>query len=61
MYPFSFGKMKTALREWKQRKGRKPLLVNGARQIGKTFSINEFGRDYLKIFLPLPAIVRNNQ
>ena len=39
-------KITTALREWKQRKGRKPLLVNGARQIGKTFSINEFGRDY---------------
>jgi len=30
--------------EWKQHKGRKPLLVNGARQIGKTYSINEFGR-----------------
>ena len=30
--------------EWKQRTGRKPLLVNGARQIGKTYSINEFGR-----------------
>ena len=30
--------------EWKQRKGRKPLLVNGARQIGKTYSINEFGK-----------------
>ena len=39
-------KITTALREWRQRKGRKPLLVNGARQIGKTFSINEFGRDY---------------
>lgn len=37
-------KITTALKEWKQRKGRKPLLVNGARQIGKTYSINEFGR-----------------
>ena len=33
-----------ALLEWNRRKGRKPLLVNGARQIGKTYSINEFGR-----------------
>jgi predicted AAA+ superfamily ATPase len=37
-------KVTTALMEWKQRKGRKPLLVNGARQIGKTYSINEFGK-----------------
>ena len=37
-------KITAALSEWKQRKGRKPLLVNGARQIGKTYSINEFGK-----------------
>jgi len=37
-------KITTSLIEWKQRKGRKPLLVNGARQIGKTYIINEFGR-----------------
>lgn len=29
---------------WKNKKGRMPLIVNGARQIGKTFSINEFGK-----------------
>jgi len=34
----------TALKEWKLRKNRKPLLVNGARQIGKTYSISEFGK-----------------
>jgi len=28
---------------WKKQKERMPLIVNGARQIGKTFSINEFG------------------
>jgi len=28
---------------WKNQKERMPLIVNGARQIGKTFSINEFG------------------
>ncbi|MCL2501982.1 MAG: ATP-binding protein [Bacteroidales bacterium] len=39
-------KITAALVEWKQRKSRKPLLVNGARQIGKTHSINEFGRIY---------------
>ena len=31
------------LREWKQSKNRKPLIVYGARQIGKTYSIMSFG------------------
>lgn len=30
--------------EWKQRKGHKPLIVKGARQIGKTFSIMKFAK-----------------
>ena len=29
--------------EWKNSQNRKPLVVNGARQIGKTYIINEFG------------------
>lgn len=29
---------------WKDSKNRKPLIVNGARQIGKTYIINEFGK-----------------
>ncbi|MEI6437018.1 MAG: AAA family ATPase, partial [Bacteroidota bacterium] len=28
--------------EWKERENRKPLLVRGARQVGKTFTISEF-------------------
>ncbi len=32
------------LEEWKNRKSRKPLIVRGARQIGKTFTIEEFGK-----------------
>lgn len=32
------------LNEWKSRNGHKPLIVKGARQIGKTFSIEAFGR-----------------
>ena len=39
-------KITAALIEWKQRKGRKPLLVNGARQIGKTHIINKFGMSF---------------
>ena len=34
------------LQEWKQNPERKPLIVRGARQVGKTFSIREFGKSY---------------
>jgi len=30
--------------EWKGRENRKPLVVRGARQVGKTYSVNEFAR-----------------
>ena len=29
--------------EWKNQKNRRPLLIRGARQTGKSFTINEFG------------------
>ena len=32
------------LEEWKKRKNSKPLIVRGARQIGKTYTIEEFGK-----------------
>lgn len=32
------------LLEWKQSKRRKPLVVEGARQVGKTWAIKEFGK-----------------
>ena len=31
------------LHDWKQRKQKKPLIVRGARQVGKTYVIEEFG------------------
>ena len=34
------------LEEWKENKHRKPLILQGARQVGKTYSILEFGRNY---------------
>ena len=41
------------LEEWKNRKSRKPLIVRGARQTGKTYTIEEFGKrhfaDIIKI------------
>ncbi len=32
-----------ALRQWKEDSGRRPLLLRGARQTGKTFVLNQFG------------------
>ncbi len=32
------------LEEWKQSERRKPLVVNGARQVGKTYSLKYFGK-----------------
>ncbi|HLW40619.1 MAG TPA: ATP-binding protein, partial [Brumimicrobium sp.] len=36
----------TKLNHWKQAKTRKPLLLKGARQVGKTWVMKEFGRKY---------------
>ena len=32
------------LLDWKNKKNRKPLLVEGARQVGKTWLVKEFGK-----------------
>lgn len=32
--------------EWRDRPRRKPLILNGARQVGKTWLLKEFGREY---------------
>lgn len=32
------------LAEWKRRQNRKPLILNGARQVGKTWALREFAR-----------------
>lgn len=34
--------------EWKQKANRKPLILKGARQVGKTWIMREFGRRYFK-------------
>ena len=31
--------------KWKEDKNRKPLILRGARQVGKTYIIKEFGRE----------------
>ncbi|MBN1781262.1 AAA family ATPase, partial [bacterium] len=34
--------------EWKEKKNRKPLMLRGARQVGKTWSVMDFGRQHFK-------------
>ncbi len=37
--------------DWKNRKNRKPLLISGIRQVGKTWIIKDFGENYFEDFL----------
>ena len=41
---YMYRKISEYLKEWKASKYRKPLIVQGARQVGKTYAILEFGR-----------------
>ncbi len=40
-----YRKIMNFLEEWRESKYRKPLILQGARQVGKTYSILEFGRN----------------
>ena len=50
-----YRKISNSIRDWLQDAGKHALLVSGARQVGKTFSIREalkeFGNDYLEVNL----------
>ncbi|MDD7392189.1 MAG: AAA family ATPase, partial [Fusobacteriaceae bacterium] len=37
--------------EWKNSKYRKPLILKGVRQVGKTWILKEFGKNYYKNFV----------
>jgi len=37
------------LKQWAQSENRKPLIIRGARQTGKTWLMKEFGREYKKV------------
>ena len=41
-----YRKIMSFLEEWKKNEHRKPLILQGARQVGKTYSILEFGRTH---------------
>jgi len=42
-----------SLLSWKKSKNRKPLLLQGARQVGKTYLINQFGKNEYQNFISL--------
>jgi predicted AAA+ superfamily ATPase len=51
-------RVEAALDAWKAASDRKPLILRGARQVGKTYSINAFGssfRSYIRLDLERPA------
>ncbi len=41
-------KIETILNQWKNEPGKTPIIVKGARQIGKTYSIEKFGKENFK-------------
>lgn len=41
------------LLEWKNRTNRKPLVIRGARQVGKTYLVREFGRKHFDHFIEI--------
>ena len=41
------------LSKWKQKEKKKPLLIYGARQVGKSWIMEEFGRTQFKDFIHL--------
>ena len=36
------------LLKWKQSKRRKPLIIEGARQVGKTYTLRRFGKEQFR-------------
>ena len=41
-------KIETLLDEWRQTKDRKPIVIKGCRQCGKTFSVLRFARQHYR-------------
>lgn len=56
-------KITQQLIDWKNRPDHKPLILQGARQVGKTYILEEFGREhyknYIKVSLDLVPDARN--
>ena len=46
-------RVSTSLLEWKNSPKRMPLIINGARQVGKTYIVEQFGNEYYESVLYL--------
>ena len=46
--------------EWKKKKNRKPLILNGARQVGKTWLLKEFGKLHYEDVKPIEVKAEGN-
>lgn len=53
-------KMYDRLAEWKKNKGKECLLIKGARQVGKTFLIREFGKAEYESFVEINFHVQSS-
>ena len=38
------------LKNWKEKKNKKPMIIFGARQVGKTYLVQEFAKDNYEYF-----------
>ena len=47
------------LKEWKENEDRLPLIVKGARQIGKTASVMQFANDNYKNVVAINFVLRH--
>ena len=41
------------LLEWKERQSKKCLMIKGARQVGKTYLVREFGKNEYESFIEI--------
>ena len=53
-------KISKLLSEWKTNPKRMPLIINGARQVGKTYIIKQFGKEEYKHILYLNLEIEDN-
>lgn len=53
-------KVYSKLLEWKNSKDKKCLMIKGARQVGKTYLIREFGRNEYESFIEINFIVQKD-
>ena len=48
------------LQEWKTSPRRKPMIIRGARQVGKTYTIDKFGKENFKYYLKVNPELNSN-